>query len=144
MIRLAKSRPGDYVVMVLYGSKYLWDNIFMNFGNTLYITKILDSKILVLRMLPITGSFALQGLKSSLPSPNGKCSCTVPSSFIAAANQEVSKLLPAGVTEYPTQSMSVTKLTESYHWKIYYLAWNNFCSTTLLKIILPIEIVKCM
>ena len=36
--------------------------------------------------------------KSSLPSPNGKLSCAVPSSSLAAANQEVSKLLPVGVT----------------------------------------------
>ena len=83
-------------------------------------------------MFSITGSFSLQGLKSSLPSPNGKRSCTVPSSSIVAANQEVSKLLPASVTEHPTQSMSLANLrkintkTESYHWKLCYLAWNIY------------------
>ena len=45
--------------------------------------------------------------KSSLPSPNRELSCTVPSSAIAAANQQVSELLPAGVTEHPTQSVSL-------------------------------------
>ena len=97
----------------------------------------------------ITGSFALQGLKSSLPSPNGKRSCTVPSSSIAAANQEVSKLLPAGVIEHPTQSASLANFcentkTESYHWKICYLARNKCCSMTLQEIISRIEIIECM
>ena len=35
---------------ILYDSKFLWDNIFMNFSNDLRITKILASKILELRM----------------------------------------------------------------------------------------------
>ena len=33
--------------------------------------------------------------KSSLPSPNSELSYTIPSSYIAAANQEVSKVLSA-------------------------------------------------
>ena len=52
-------------------------------------------------MFSITGSVALHGLRSSLPSPNGKLPCTITSSSIAAANLEV---VPAGVTEHPTQS----------------------------------------
>ena len=101
-------------------------------------------------MFSITGSFTLQGLKSSLPSPNGKCSCTIPSSSIAATNLKLSKLLPASVTEHPTQSVSLVNLheintkTESYHWKLCYFAWNKCCSTTLQEIILQIEIVACM
>ena len=65
-------------------------------------------------MFSITGSVALHGLKSSLPSPNGKLSCTVPSSSIAAANLEVSKLLPASVTEHFTQSASLATQRGTY------------------------------
>ena len=45
--------------------------------------------------------------KSSLPSPDGQLSRTVPSSSIAAANQEVLKLLPLPtVKDSPAQSVS--------------------------------------
>ena len=62
----------------------------------------------------ITGSVALHGLKSSLSSPIGKLPCTVPSSSIAAANLEVSKLLPIGMTEHPTQSASLPTQKGTY------------------------------
>ena len=107
----------------------------MNFGNALCITKILDSKILVFHIFSITASIALHELP-----------CIIPSSSIAAANVEVSKLLPVGMTEYPTQSVSsptrkrtYAKLTPkqraTYHWKLCCLAWNKCCSTTLQEII---------
>ena len=46
--------------------------------------------------------------KSSLPSPDGQLSRAVPSSSIATANQEVSKLLPLPrtVKDLPAQSVS--------------------------------------
>ena len=90
---------------------YIWlqifvRHIFVNFSNTLYITKILESKILVLHVFSVSlFKYFKPVSKSSLPSPNGKLSRTAPSSCIAAANQEVSKLLPAGITEHIPHSL---------------------------------------
>ena len=57
-----------------------YDNVFVNFGNALCIIKILASKILVLHIFSGYEYFKAV-LKSSLPSPNEKlsCSCTVSS-----------------------------------------------------------------
>ena len=48
--------------------------------------------------------------KNSLPSRTGNLSHTIPSSSIAAANKEVSKVLPA-VTEHPS-AQSVSSATQ--------------------------------
>ena len=47
--------------------------------------------------------------RSSLPDPNGKLSRTIPSSSIAAANQEVSQILAAGGDKDPQSASSTTR-----------------------------------
>ena len=95
---------------LLYGSNFSWDNIFVNFGNTLGITKIFNSKILVFCIRHVFSMSLFKYFKlvskNTLPSPTGNLSHTIPSSSIAAANKEVSKVLPT-VTEHPgAQSVS--------------------------------------
>ena len=88
-------------------------NIFMNFGNTLCIMKILDSNILILHnVFSITGFVALHGLNSSLPSPNGGLSCTVLSSFIVAANQESLSNPALSATQRGTYAILTPKTVE--------------------------------
>ena len=49
---------------MLYGSKFSWDNIFVNFGNALRIIKILASKTLCVLQLAV---WIFQGSVEELP-----------------------------------------------------------------------------
>ena len=100
---------------VLMAIKFTSDN-FVNFDNTFCtcITKICDSKILVfynmrtcIFSMSLFKYFKPVFKKSSLPSPTGNLSHTIPSSSIAAANNWGSIKGATSRTEYPgAQSVS--------------------------------------
>ena len=117
--------------------------------------KILDSKILVLHMFSITGSFALTWVEE-LPAITKWKSFLYHSIQFYIAIQQTWKCQianrqrdwashPVCVFGYPERNLrKINTKAESYHWKLCYLAWNKCCSTTLQEIISRIEIVESM
>ena len=116
------------------------------------ITKILDSKFLVLHMFSITGFVGWiapchHQMETFLYYSIQFYSCSEPGSVkIATRRCDWASHLVC-VIIYPERNLhEINTKTERYHWKLCSLAWNKCCSMTLQEMISRIEIVKsqCM